>query len=70
MSIWNLTILVATSDVENSPVFTDLKIQACKSFIALATGGGSYKVSLGRVAFLIFHYKVFLAYIKTLAMLQ
>ena len=34
----NLTILVATSEVKNSPVFTDLSIQACKSFIALATG--------------------------------
>ena len=34
----NLKILVATSDVQNSPVFTDLQIQACKSFIALATG--------------------------------
>ena len=33
----NLTILVASSDVENSPVFTDLKIPACKSVIALAT---------------------------------
>ena len=34
----NLTILVATSDVKNSPVFTDLYIQTCKSFIGLATG--------------------------------
>ena len=33
----NLTILVASSDVENSSVFPDLKIPACKSFIALAT---------------------------------
>ena len=38
VSIMNLTILVATSDVKNSPVFTDLYIQTCKSFIGLATG--------------------------------
>ena len=33
----NLKILVATSDVQNSPVFADLQIQACISFRALAT---------------------------------
>ena len=37
----NLKILVATSDVQNSTVFTDLQIQACKSFKELATGAGS-----------------------------
>ena len=37
-SMINLTIIVATSDNKNSPVFTDLQIQACKTFIALATG--------------------------------
>ena len=41
-----LTILVATSDVKNSPVFTDLLIQACKSFITLATGGGGLDSTL------------------------
>ena len=29
---------MATDDIKNSRVFTDLYIQACKSFIALATG--------------------------------
>ena len=41
MSNMNLTILVATTVVKNSPVFTDLYIQACKSFIALATGSAT-----------------------------
>ena len=31
-------IHVATSDFKNSPVFTDLSIHACKTFIPLATG--------------------------------
>ena len=35
----NLTMLVATSDVKNSHVCTDLQIQAFKSFMALATCG-------------------------------
>ena len=30
---------MSTDVVKNSPVFADLLIQACKSFIALATGG-------------------------------
>ena len=34
----NWTLLVAISDAKTSPIFTDLKIQACKTFIALATG--------------------------------
>ena len=29
---------MATDNIKTSPVFTDLLIQACKSFIALATG--------------------------------
>ena len=29
---------MATEDVKSSPVFTDLKIQACETFIALASG--------------------------------
>ena len=32
------TILVIIRDFKNSPVFTDLQIQACKTFIALANG--------------------------------
>ena len=38
MTILNLTILVAKSDVFNSSVFKDSQIQACKTFMALATG--------------------------------
>ena len=34
----NLTILLATRQLKNSPVFTDLLIQTCKIFKALATG--------------------------------
>ena len=30
---------MATNDFENSPVSTDVLIQACKTFIALGTGG-------------------------------
>ena len=38
LNIVNLTILVAASDFKNSPVFSDLKIQACKSFMAFYGG--------------------------------
>ena len=38
ISNMNLAILMAINDVKNSPVITDLQIQACKSFIALDTG--------------------------------
>ena len=38
MNILKFALLVATRDFKNRPVFTDLKIQPCKSFIALATG--------------------------------
>ena len=33
----NATILVATSDVKNSPEFTDFETQACISFLGFAT---------------------------------
>ena len=42
----NLAILVAASNDENSPVFTDLKIQTCKTFTALATGGAAKRLFL------------------------
>ena len=35
----NLTMHEATFGFKNSPVFTDLQIHTCKTFIALATGG-------------------------------
>ena len=37
MGTLTLTTLVATSDFKNRLVFTDWCLQACKSFIALAT---------------------------------
>ena len=39
MSRLSLTMHEATFGFKNSPVFTDLQIQACKTFMALATGG-------------------------------
>ena len=36
--ILNFAILVATSDLKNSPVFTDFFVKVCKTFLALATG--------------------------------
>ena len=38
ISILNLTAHGATIDLKSRPVFTDLKIQACKTFQALVTG--------------------------------
>ena len=34
----SLTAFAATRDLKNRPIFTDLKLQACKTFINLATG--------------------------------
>ena len=41
-----------------------------RSWVRISPEGGSYQDSPGRVAFLIFYYKVFFACIKTLAVLQ
>ena len=38
IGILNLTANGATIDLKSRPVFTDLKIQACKTFQALVTG--------------------------------
>ena len=51
----SLTAFAATRDLKNRPIFTDLKLQACKTFINLATGSifqATKSINLTKAAFI------------------